>query len=97
MLFLLPGIQRSILLNILSYEHIIVGARMSSPLPETFGGILADEMGLGKTLTILSAIVGSLEWAHNSTNLQVHESSPLTSSCKRPIKGTLIVVPSVRK
>lgn len=77
------------------YEHIIVGTRMSSPLPETFGGILADEMGLGKTLTVLSAIVGSLEWAYNSTNLQAHESSPLTSSCKRPIKGTLIVVPSV--
>ena len=70
---------------------------MSSPLPETFGGILADEMGLGKTLTLLSAIIGSLQWAHNSTNLQADESSPLTPSCKRPMKGTLIVVPSVCK
>ncbi|KAL1967715.1 hypothetical protein VTN77DRAFT_2972 [Rasamsonia byssochlamydoides] len=45
------------------HEHVITGTRKSSPPNEAFGGILADDMGLGKSSTVLSAIVGSLDFA----------------------------------
>jgi hypothetical protein len=54
-------------------------------------------MGLGKTLTVLSAIVGSLDLACSSTTLPFYDSLPTISSCKMSAKGTLIIAPSVCK
>jgi len=69
--------------------HTIVGTLQSHPDPETVGGILADEMGLGKTLTILTAIIDSL-------NDSVWFSRGKCGRARTNAKGTLVVVPSVR-
>lgn len=60
------------------------------------GGILADDMGLGKTLSMLAAIVVSLdralEYAFTSTRAPTVQWQDNT-----PSKGTLIIVPSACK
>jgi SNF2 family DNA or RNA helicase len=59
------------------------------------GGIIADDMGLGKTLTILSAIVHSMDEACHfilpSGQMVVND------HLAYPVKATLVVVPSTRK
>ncbi|KAL3456284.1 P-loop containing nucleoside triphosphate hydrolase protein [Aspergillus heterothallicus] len=58
------------------------------------GGIIADVMGLGKTLTMLSAILFSLDDAQEfmlSTSLVVDEGRYVV-----PTKSTLVVVPSTQ-
>jgi len=77
----------------ISYEHLVTGLRRSSAGQETFGGLLADEMGLGKTLSMLSAIVSSLDCAQKFAESEGSEFSDL---CK-PFSGTLVIVPSVCK
>lgn len=80
-----------------SFQHIITGAK--SPAPQDFlGGILADDMGLGKSLTMLSAIVSSLERAGEYV-LRGPCSTVSTTALDPPktAKSTLIVVPSARK
>jgi hypothetical protein len=72
-----------------SYMHTIVGTVQSHPDPETVGGILADEMGLGKTLTMLTAIIDSL-------NDGVQFSRQNCRQARANAKGTLVIVPSVR-
>jgi SNF2 family DNA or RNA helicase len=73
------------------YEHVVTGLRRSSPGQETFGGLLADEMGMGKTLSMLSAIVSTLDCAQKFAESKDSEFSEL---CK-PFSGTLVIVPSV--
>lgn len=75
-----------------SYQHIITGAR-SPERKDFFGGIIADDMGLGKSLTMLSAIVGTL-------NNAVNHACSMTTGPYDPgrnivaAKSTLIIVPS---
>ena len=58
------------------------------------GGIIADDMGLGKSLTVLSAIMSTLDFARSfgeangSSYSRDHNSQGFRS------KSTLIVVPS---
>lgn len=66
-----------------SFQHKITGAK-SPTNPDTLGGILADEMGMGKTLSVLSAIIDSLDDA------QVFSKS----GGQNNIMSTLIIVPS---
>lgn len=89
----LPGLGTN---SIDSYEHKITGTRNSCKPRETIGGILADEMGLGKTLTVLSAIVGSMDLAASSTIAGLHAEMHPRSHLPR-VKATLVIVPSVCK
>ncbi|KAF7518339.1 hypothetical protein G7054_g13485 [Neopestalotiopsis clavispora] len=74
------------------YHHRISGAR--SPVPrDSPGGIIADDMGLGKTLTMICAIVSSLQQGATEPK----ESISLTiepRSRRIPSKSTLIVLPT---
>jgi hypothetical protein len=72
-----------------SYTHTIVGTLQSNPDAETVGGILADEMGLGKTLTMLTAIIDSI-------NDGIEFSCENYGQARINAKGTLVIVPSVR-
>ncbi|KAL2206931.1 hypothetical protein CC79DRAFT_1398786 [Sarocladium strictum] len=65
------------------FQHKITGAK-SPTNSDALGGILADEMGMGKTLSILSAIIESMEDAQVFAN----------SSGQKNIMSTLIIVPS---
>ncbi|KAH8690546.1 SNF2 family N-terminal domain-containing protein [Talaromyces proteolyticus] len=76
------------------YEHKITGTRNSCEPRETIGGILADEMGLGKTLTVLSAIVGSMELAASSNSVDLQSGIPFKPHGFK-VKATLVIVPSV--
>lgn len=77
------------------FEHQISGKSQSIPPRISAGGILADVMGLGKTLTVLSAIIHSLDEA-------CHFALPsggmsLDDHLAYPTKATLVVVPSARE
>ncbi|KAH7065668.1 SNF2 family N-terminal domain-containing protein [Paraphoma chrysanthemicola] len=73
------------------FRHLITDARSSQP-KECLGGVIADEMGLGKSLTMLAAIVASLDralsWAQINTSVDVSGKGTIAAKC------TLIVVPS---
>ncbi|KAH8662435.1 SNF2 family N-terminal domain-containing protein [Xylariales sp. PMI_506] len=72
-------------------EHIITGT-ISKEAEDCLGGILADDMGLGKTLSMLAAIVHTIDLAnifHNSDTTTTNVNDEI-----RNVKGTLIVVPS---
>ena len=75
--------------------HQISGQRRYDPPSVSSGGILADVMGLGKTLTMLSAIVHSMDEAIHFEILPeggtTEDHVPLKS------RATLVVVPSARK
>jgi len=58
------------------------------------GGIIADEMGLGKSLTMLSAIVGSLENARHFAQSGSRDMR-LERQQKVAAKATLVIAPSV--
>jgi SWI/SNF-related matrix-associated actin-dependent regulator of chromatin subfamily A3 len=77
------------------FEHQISGRSQPIPPRISAGGILADEMGLGKTLTILSAVVHSLDEANHFTMPSGQTSVDDHLAC--PTKATLVVVPSARK
>jgi SNF2 family DNA or RNA helicase len=73
------------------YEHEITGNRTLTVPKSTGGGLLADEMGLGKTLSMISAIVSSLEEA------SIHCQEPIGSNFQSELftsKATLVLVPS---
>jgi SWI/SNF-related matrix-associated actin-dependent regulator of chromatin subfamily A3 len=78
-----------------SFKHAITGAK-SSEIIDAPGGIIADDMGLGKTLSMLAAVVASVnqavQYAFSSTRA-------LTSYWQDiiPSKCTLVVVPSACK
>lgn len=77
------------------YRHNITGATNPEP-DETRGGILADEMGLGKSLTMLAAVIASLQTASNfaaSENVRTESDESPTIAAK----STLIIVPSACK
>ncbi|KAJ0425197.1 P-loop containing nucleoside triphosphate hydrolase protein [Aspergillus carlsbadensis] len=62
---------------------------------QALGGIIADAMGLGKTLTMISAILFSMDDAEEfmlSTDRAVNEGGFVI-----PTKSTLVVVPSTRE
>jgi SWI/SNF-related matrix-associated actin-dependent regulator of chromatin subfamily A3 len=74
------------------YRHSIHTDFRTSAYPnETRGGILADEMGLGKTLSMISAIVTSLDEAitypEEQNDLKRH-------SALHRSRATLIIAPS---
>ena len=56
------------------------------------GGILADDMGLGKSLTMLSAIVGTLETANSYARSEIC-GSQASSQRRLTSTATLIIVP----
>ena len=60
------------------------------------GGILADDMGLGKTLSILAAIVASLEHALHFSIPSITQ-PPTSGPNAVPSKTTLVIVPSARE
>jgi SWI/SNF-related matrix-associated actin-dependent regulator of chromatin subfamily A3 len=73
------------------YQHEITGFRTETYPAETRGGILADEMGLGKTLSLVSAIVTSLDeaWAYpNDQETRARVGANWRS------RATLVVAPS---
>lgn len=63
---------------------------------ETGGGILADEMGLGKTLTMLCAIIGTIDKARDAIDYaELHKPAQLEARPRLvPSRATLVVVPS---
>lgn len=77
------------------FEHQITDQRQLVRPNISAGGILADEMGLGKTLTVLSAIVHSMNEASYFI-MPARETSP-GDDLARPTRATLVVVPSTRK
>ena len=60
-------------------------------------GILADVMGLGKTLTLLSAIVHSIDEARAYPFLPRQQSMGEPAQTASPTSATLVVVPSARR
>jgi SNF2 family DNA or RNA helicase len=88
--------------NPCSFSHAITGDTSLSPPHEATGGIIADAMGLGKSLTVLAAIVGSLERAASFAREALHMARPgFDGASGAPVNGrivvktTLIVVPSI--
>ena len=76
----------------LYYRHSIRTDFRTSAYPkETRGGILADEMGLGKTLSMISAIVASLDEARSYPQEQ---NNPKTYSALHRSRATLVIAPS---
>ena len=63
------------------------------PPSSSRGGIFADDMGLGKTLTILTAIVKTLDHSMAFAKGQTE----LLSKDEMRCKATLVVVPSFGK
>ena len=77
------------------FEHQISGQSQYISPRISAGGILADVMGLGKTLTVLSAIVHSMDEACRFT-LPSGE-TPVDDHLAYSTQATLVVVPSARK
>ena len=75
------------------YRHsIVTNFRTAAICPEeTRGGILADEMGLGKTLSILSAIVISLDEAILFSKEKINS---LKDRLLPKTRATLVIAPS---
>ncbi|KAK4166949.1 SNF2 family N-terminal domain-containing protein [Cladorrhinum sp. PSN259] len=65
------------------YQHEITGAKSPTP-DDCLGGIIADDMGLGKTLSMLSAIINSM----NTANLFARHGGDGVA------KSTIVIVPS---
>ena len=64
-------------------------------LNPTASGLLADAVGLGKTLTMLSAIVYSLDTAYRFS--LASNARPSHDNHATPIRATLVIVPSARR
>jgi SNF2 family DNA or RNA helicase len=77
------------------FEHQISEQRQFVPPCISAGGILADVMGLGKTLTMLTAIVHSMDEAFRFTLLSSEISGD--DHIEYSTRATLVVVPSARK
>ena len=63
-------------------------------LNPTASGLLADAVGLGKTLTMLSAIVYSLDTAYR---FSLAPNARPSHDHATPIRATLVIVPSARR
>ena len=85
-------LETLIIVCLSSFEHQILNSRSAIKPEDPRGGILADDMGLGKTLTVLSAIVMSLDEARASAKTRVDGKQ--SNSDKQRVKSTLVVVPS---
>ena len=84
------------LTHMFSYQHRITESKRSRPLYGPSGGIIADDMGLGKSLTLISAIMSTLDFARSYGNPGI---SPYVESNSDNVgrfrsKSTLIIVPS---
>ena len=77
-----------------SYEHAILGSRRMTRPNLSRGGILADDMGLGKTLTMISAILISLNEARTFMCSQNHVN--IASDAQKLLRSsaTLVIAPS---
>jgi hypothetical protein len=78
----------------LSHRHIISGATSKTP-EDCPGGILADDMGLGKTLSMLAAIVRTIDLATLFSSDD--EITSNNTSIIHNAKSTLVIVPSERE
>lgn len=77
-----------------SYQHTILGSRVATVPNLPRGGILADDMGLGKTLTMISAIVMSLNESAVFALAEQIPQSGCSNGAHRKVKSTLVIVPS---
>ena len=77
------------------FEHQISAQRQIVPPRISAGGILADVMGLGKTLTVLSAVIHSMDEACHFVLPSREISVDDDLVCRT--RATLVVVPSQRK
>jgi hypothetical protein len=78
-----------------SFEHAISAQPRSSQPPICAGGILADVMGLGKTLTMVSAVVHSLE---DAASFEYMDTTAETDAhLLYSTRATLVVLPQARK
>lgn len=75
------------------YEHIVAGCRQPQRPTEDFGGIIADEMGLGKTLTMISAIVMTLDRARGFAGQDARPGGSI--GAMERTRATLVICPSV--
>ncbi|KAI9665475.1 MAG: hypothetical protein M1831_001617 [Alyxoria varia] len=75
------------------YLHILSGETRDRPLEECEGGVLADDVGLGKTLTMISALVGSLNRGAAFASSKRPEHKHLDSK-HQSCSATLVIVPS---
>lgn len=81
-----------------SYQHQILGSLRKLIAPEeSRSGLLGDVMGLGKSLTMLSAVVMSLEDARLYAKQQSILKDDICIGNVRRLKATLVIVPSARK
>ena len=88
--------ERKILPGQLSkFEHRISSHGQHDSPRLSLGGILADVMGLGKTLTMLSAIVLSLDDANHF--MLSSDNAAIGDSHLYATKATIVAVPSARK
>lgn len=77
-----------------SYQHVILESRISKKPDSPSGGILADDMGLGKTLSMLTAIVMSLDesraFMYSKDRVNIDSAVPYS----RRASSTLVIAPS---
>ena len=76
-------------------EVAILGSTRPSRPHEASGGILANEMGLGKTLTVIAAVIRSIDLAISFSKSRERGTAILDTRTKVATKSTLIIAPSV--
>lgn len=74
------------------YRHTVHGWKTPRLPEDNRGGLLADEMGLGKTLSLISAIVTSLDDARAFSRICVEENR---GNAARRSHATLVIAPSI--
>ncbi|KAK4210366.1 SNF2 family N-terminal domain-containing protein [Rhypophila decipiens] len=79
--------------QVTGYRHAITGAK-SRTADDSPGGILADDMGLGKSLTMIAAIIGSLDRAADYASQNGNADLTDAGSISPFLRATLIIVPS---
>ncbi|KAG4441877.1 hypothetical protein IFR05_002618 [Cadophora sp. M221] len=65
-----------------------------TPSSEVGGGILADEMGMGKSLSILALITKTIESSDQWGRGESSDADDRITVPQKPVRGTLVLVPS---